>query len=169
MEQVPLIHVLILSSALFFLGVYGFFTRRNMLMLYLGLEMSTIPLAVLANFHKNSLRSSEAGIKFIMSSAFSTGITLFGISLLYGAVGNLSFTSIISNLEPNALTITAFIFILGGFAFKISAVPFHLWTADVYEGSPVAITAYFSVISKSSVVLVFVSVLYTIFGKLSES
>jgi len=81
----------------------------HMLMLYLGLEMSTIPLAVLANFHKNSLRSSEAGIKFIMSSAFSTGITLFGISLLYGAVGNLSFTSIISNLEPNALTITAFI------------------------------------------------------------
>lgn len=159
-------YILMLSSLM---GMDVMLSAGHMIMLYLGLEMSTIPLAVLANFHKNSLRSSEAGIKFIMSSAFSTGITLFGISLLYGAVGNLGFAAIINHLEPNPLTITAFIFILGGFAFKISAVPFHLWTADVYEGSPVAITAYFSVISKSSVVLVFVSVLYTLFGKLSES
>ena len=159
-------YILMLSSLL---GMQAMLSAGHMLMLYLGLEMSTIPLAVLANFNKNSIRSSEAGIKLIMSSAFSTGTTLFGISLLYGAVGNLSFDWIVMHLEPNPLTIMAFIFIMAGFAFKISAVPFHLWTADVYEGSPVAITAYLSVISKASVMFVFVSILYGIFGQLHES
>lgn len=159
-------YILMLSSLL---GMQAMLSSGHMLMLYLGLEMSTIPVAVLANFNKNSIRSSEAGIKLIMSSAFSTGTTLFGISLLYGAVGNLSFDWILTHLEPNALTIMAFIFIMAGFAFKISAVPFHLWTADVYEGSPVTITAYLSVISKASVMFVFVSILYGIFGQLHES
>ncbi len=159
-------YILMLSTLL---GMQVMLSAGHMLVLYLGLELSTIPLAALANYNKNSLRSSEAGVKLIMSSAFATGTTLFGISLLYGAVGNLEFGSIISHLQPNPLTIMAFIFIMAGFAFKISAVPFHLWTADVYEGAPVAITAYLSVISKSSVMFVFVSILFGLFGTLQQS
>jgi NADH-quinone oxidoreductase subunit N len=146
------------------LGVFTMLSSGHVLVLYLGLEMSTIPLAALANFNKSQKNSSEAGIKLILSSAFSSGILLFGISLLYGAVGNLSFENVIANLQMNELTILAFAFILGGFAFKMSIVPFHLWTADVYEGSPIPVTNYLSVISKGSVIFVFISVLYTIFA-----
>jgi NADH-quinone oxidoreductase subunit N len=138
-------------------------------MLYLGLEMSTIPIAAMSNFNLKQQRSSEAGIKLILSSAFSTGIMLFGISLLYGAVGNLSFTSVIANLHPNTLTLFAFSFILAGFAFKMSIVPFHMWTADVYEGSPIGVTNFLSVISKGSVIFVFLTVLYTLFGGMKEA
>jgi NADH-quinone oxidoreductase subunit N len=159
-------YILILSSVL---GMFTMLSSGHILMLYLGLEMSTIPLAALANFNKYQLNSSEAGIKLILSSAFSTGIMLFGISILYGAVGNLSFEHIISNLQPNALTTFAFVFILAGFAFKISAVPFHFWTADVYEGSPVPVGSFLSVMSKGSVIFVFVSVLYTVFGGLADA
>lgn len=154
-------YILMLSSML---GVFTMLSSGHILVLYLGLEMSTIPLAALANFNKTQKNSSEAGIKLILSSAFSSGILLFGISLLYGAVGNLSFENVIANLQMNELTILAFAFILGGFAFKMSIVPFHLWTADVYEGSPVPVTNYLSVISKGSVIFVFISVLYTIFA-----
>ena len=159
-------YILILSSVL---GIFTMLSAGHILMLYLGLEMSTIPLAAAANFNKNLKSSSEAGIKLILSSAFSTGMMLFGISLLYGAIGNLSFESIILNLHPNPLSLLAFSFIIAGFAFKMSIVPFHLWTADVYEGSPVAVTNYLSVISKGSIVFVFVSVLYTIFGSLKDA
>jgi NADH-quinone oxidoreductase subunit N len=159
-------YILMLSSML---GVFVMLSGGHILMLYLGLEMSTIPIAALANYNRTLKTSSEAGIKLILSSAFSTGIMLFGISLLYGAVGNLSYDSIIANLHPDALTLYAFAFILGGFAFKMSIVPFHLWTADVYEGSPVAVTNYLSVISKGSVIFVFITVLYTVFGSLKEA
>lgn len=159
-------YILILSSML---GVFTMLSSGHILMLYLGLEMSTIPLAAAANFNKTLKNSSEAGIKLIMSSAFSTGIMLFGISLLYGAVGNLSFESIAANLQMNQLTLLAFAFIIGGFAFKMSIVPFHLWTADVYEGSPVAVTNYLSVISKGSVIFIFISVMYTVFGGLKDA
>ena len=159
-------YILLLSSVL---GVFTMISSGHVLTLYLGLEMSTIPLAALANFNKSQKNSSEAGLKLILSSAFSTGIMLFGISLLYGAVGNLSFDFIVSHLHPDALTLFAFTFIVAGFAFKMSIVPFHLWTADVYEGSPVAITSFLSVISKGSVIFVFVSVLYTLFAGLKEA
>ena len=159
-------YILMLSSML---GVYTMLSSGHILMLYLGLEMSTIPIAALANFNKTLKNSSEAGIKLILSSAFSTGIMLFGISLLYGAVGNLSFDSIIAHLQMNQLTLLAFAFIIGGFAFKMSIVPFHLWTADVYEGSPVAVTNYLSVISKGSVIFIFISVMYTVFGGLKDA
>lgn len=159
-------YILLLTSML---GVFVMLSSGHILMLYLGLEMSTIPLAALANYNKNERRSSEAGMKLILSSAFSTGILLFGISLLYGAVGNLDFESIATLLQPGLLSYTAMAFILGGFAFKMSIVPFHLWTADVYEGSPVPVTNYLSVISKGSVIFIFVSVLYTVFGQLEQA
>jgi len=156
-------YILMLSSVL---GVYLMLSAGNILMLYLGMEMSSLPIAAMANLNLNDRRSSEAGTKFILSLAFSSGVMLFGISLLYGAVGDLSFQNLMENLYPDPLTIFSFVLILSGFVFKMSAVPFHLWTADVYEGSPVPVTSFLSVISKGSVVFVLMTVLYTVFGKL---
>lgn len=152
--------VLMLSSLV---GTYLMISSGHVLMLYLGIEMSTIPIAALSNFHKYERRSSEAGIKFILSSAFSTGILLYGISMLYGAYGNLDYDFLRATIRPDLLTTLGFAFIMGGLFFKMSAVPFHLWTADVYEGSPIPVTNYLSVISKGAIVFVFVSVLVTVF------
>ncbi len=158
-------YILMLTSVL---GMYVMISSGHVLMLYLGLEMSTIPVAALVNYNRTLRNSSEAGLKMIFSSAFSTGILLFGISLLYGATGSLSFSGIANNLQPDVFTLLAFAFMLGGFAFKMSVVPFHLWTADVYEGSPVQVTNFLSVISKGSVIFIFITVLYTVFGKLQQ-
>jgi NADH-quinone oxidoreductase subunit N len=144
-------------------GMFFMISANNMFMFYLGLELSTIPLAALANFDLLKRKSGEAAMKFIISSAFSSGILLFGISLLYGALGTLNFDAINATMQASPLLIMAFVMILAGFAFKMSAVPFHLWTADVYEGAPVAVTAYLSVVSKGAIIFVFVSVLYTAF------
>ena len=164
-KQVPEFYILLLSTLL---GMFFMLSSNNLLMFYLGLELSTIPLAALANFDLEKRRSSEAAFKMIISSAFSSGLLLFGISLIYGATGTLNFTELSTSLTSSPLTIFAFILLIAGFGFKISAVPFHLWTADVYEGSPVAVTAYLSVISKGAILFVLVSVLYNVFGSFSE-
>lgn len=158
-------YILMLSSIL---GMFVMLSSGHILALYIGLELTSIPVAALAAIEINSKKSSEAGIKLIMNSAFSTGITLFGISLLYGAVGGLSFTDIIANLQSNALVLLSFVLILSGFAFKMSIVPFHLWTADVYEGAPTPVTSYLSVLSKGAVVFIFLTVLYRVFGALKD-
>jgi NADH-quinone oxidoreductase subunit N len=145
------------------LGMFFMISAGNLLMFYLGLELSSIPLAALANFDLEKKKSGEAAFKFIISSAFASGLLLFGISLVYGTTGTLTLSALPEHLKGAPLQIFAFILLISGFGFKISAVPFHLWTADVYEGSPVAVTSYFSVISKGSVLFVFVSVLYTAF------
>jgi len=147
-------------------GFFFMISAGNLLMFYLGLELSTIPLTALSGFHLERRQSSEASMKFILSSAFSSALLLFGISLLYGATGTLDFDGIIRHLDHSALQLFAFILIISGFGFKVSAVPFHLWTADVYEGSPVPVTAYLSVISKGAVFFVFIQTLYTAFGPL---
>ncbi|MDB5192147.1 MAG: dehydrogenase subunit [Segetibacter sp.] len=159
-------YILLLSTLL---GMFFMISSGNLLMFYLGLELSTIPLAAAANFDLQKKKSSEAAMKLIISSAFSSGLLLFGISLIYGTTGTLTFTDITPHITNNPLQIFAFILLLAGFAFKISVVPFHLWTADVYEGAPVAVTSYLSVISKGAVLFVFVSVLYTVFKPLSHS
>lgn len=153
-------YVLLLATLM---GMFFMISAKNLLMFYLGLELSAIPLAALVNFDLEKRRSSEAAIKFIISSAFSSGLLLLGISFLYGTTGSLNFSEIAEHLNQSPLQIFAFILIIAGFGFKISAVPFHLWTADVYEGSPVAITSYLSVISKGAILFVFISALYTIF------
>ena len=102
-------------------------------------------------------------MKMILSSAFSSGILLFGISLLYGATGTISFAAIPGALTTSPLMIIVFVFLFTAFAFKLSIVPFHLWTADVYEGSPFATTSFLSVISKGSVAFIFMSTLYRVF------
>jgi NADH-quinone oxidoreductase subunit N len=102
-------------------------------------------------------------MKMILSSAFSSGILLFGISLLYGATGTISFAELPAKLDGSAFQVLAFVFLFAAFAFKLSIVPFHLWTADVYEGSPIAATSFLSVISKGSIAFVFISALYNAF------
>lgn len=156
-------YMLLLSTLL---GIFFMISSNNLLMFYLGLELSTIPLAALANFDLHKRQSSEAAFKLIISSALSSGLLLFGISLLYGTSGTLNLSEISQHLNGSNLQLFAFILLIAGFAFKISAVPFHLWTADVYEGSPVAVTSYLSVISKGAVLFVFISVLYTVFKSL---
>jgi NADH-quinone oxidoreductase subunit N len=159
-------YVLLLSTLL---GMFFMISSGNLLMFYLGLELSTIPLAALANFDLEKRKSSEAAMKLIISSAFSSGLLLFGISLIYGTTGTIIFSEMTPLITGNPLQVFSFILLLAGFAFKISAVPFHLWTADVYEGAPVAVTSYLSVISKGAVIFVFVSVLYTVFRPLAET
>lgn len=151
------------------LGMFFMISSNNLLMFYLGLELSSIPLAAMSNFDLEKRISSEAAFKFIMSSAFSSGLLLFGISMIYGTTGTLNFPELETKLDGNSLQIFAFILLVAGFGFKISAVPFHLWTADVYEGSPVAVTSYLSVISKGAILFVFVSVLYNAFSALATS
>ena len=159
-------YALMLSTLL---GMFFMISSGNLLMFYLGLELSTIPLAAMANFDLAKRQSSEAAFKFIISSAFSSGLLLFGISLMYGATGSLDFEIIRQQLNGSSIQLFAFILLLSGFAFKISVVPFHLWTADVYEGSPVAVTSYLSVVSKAAIFFVFVPVLYTVFKSLADS
>lgn len=158
---------LLLLSAL--LGMFLMISGGNLLVFYLGLELLTIPLAAAVNFDLAKKQSSEAALKMIISSAFSSCLLLLGISLVYGIGGTLVFTEIPAHLSTNPLQLFAFVLLISGFAFKISAVPFHLWTADVYEGAPVAVTAYLSVVSKAAVLFVFVSVLYTVFKPLAEA
>ena len=163
-KHVSEFYMLLLSTLL---GMFLMISSGNLLMFYLGLEISTIPLAAIANFDLDKKQSSEAAFKLIISSAFSSGLLLFGISLVYGITGTLTFSELPSLLAVTPLQIFAFILLFAGFCFKISVVPFHLWTADVYEGAPVAVTSYLSVISKGAVLFVFVSVLYTVFKPLA--
>lgn len=162
-RQVPEFYMLLLATLT---GFFFMISAGNLLMFYLGLELSTIPLAALSSFDLEKRQSSEAAMKFILSAAFSSALLLLGISLLYGATGTLAFDVIPKRLDGSAFQLFAFILILSGFAFKISAAPFHLWTADVYEGSPVAVTAYLSVISKGAVFFIFIQVLYNVFKPL---
>ena len=165
-KHVPEFYILLLSSLL---GMFFMISSSNLLMFYLALELSTIPLAALANFDIEKRQSSEAAMKLIISSAFSSGLLLLGISFVYGTTGTLDFTELVPQLNNSPLQLFAFILLVAGFGFKISAVPFHLWTADVYEGSPVPVTSYLSVVSKGAVTFVFVSVLYTVFKPMATA
>lgn len=155
--------ILMLSAVL---GMNFMISSGNLLMFYLSLELATIPVAAMANFDLDKKQSSEASMKMILSSAFSSGIMLFGISLLYGATGTIQFAEMPAMISSSPLIILAFIFLFAAFAFKLSVVPFHLWTADVYEGSPFAVTAFLSVISKGAVAFIFMSTLYQVFQPL---
>ncbi|HPM13194.1 MAG TPA: NADH-quinone oxidoreductase subunit N [Bacteroidales bacterium] len=146
------------------LGMFYMISAGDFLMFYIGLEIATIPLAALAAFNRQENKSAEAGIKLLLSSALSSGILLYGISMIYGTTGSIYFAEIsqsITGFEP--LQVMAMIFFFSGMAFKISLVPFHLWTADVYEGAPVAITSYLSVISKGAAAFIFMVILFTVF------
>lgn len=145
------------------IGMFYMISAGNFLMLYLGLEMATIPLAALAAFDSGRIRSAEGAGKMILSSAFSSAILLFGLSLLYGTTGSLDFIGVRDGFSASVLQLFTLAFIFAGFSFKISLVPFHLWTADVYEGSPVSVTTFLSVVSKAASVFIFTTVLYRVF------
>jgi len=165
-KHVAEFYMLLLSTLL---GLFFMLSAQHLLMFYLGLELATIPLAALCNFDLEKRASSEAAMKLIMSSAFSSALLLFGISMMYGTTGTLDFALLTKSLDGSALQLFAFVLLFAGFAFKISVVPFHLWTADVYEGSPVPVTSYLSVISKGAIVFVFAQVLYTVFKPMAEA
>ncbi len=131
------------------LGMFFMVSANDLILFYLGLELQSLSLYILASIDRDNLRSSEAGIKYFVLSALSSGLLLYGCSLLYGFTGSTNF-DLISNLlhKDNIGAVFAMVFILVGLAFKISAVPFHMWTPDVYEGAPTSITNYFAVVPK---------------------
>lgn len=154
-------YIVLLSTLV---GMFYMVSSGDFLMFYIGLETATIPLAALAAFDRYKNKSAEAGIKLILSSALSSGILLYGISMIYGTTGSVYFKDVAPMIsQTNALQILAFIFYFAGMGFKMSLVPFHLWTADVYEGAPVNITSYLSVISKGAAVFIFTIILFTVF------
>lgn len=158
-------YFLLLFSTL--IGMEYMLSSGDFLMFYLGLELATIPLAALAAYERFKEKSAEAGVKLIFISALSSGILLYGISMIYGTAGTLYFDEVVNGINGTPLQILAFIFFFAGMAFKISIVPFHLWAADVYEGAPVNIASYLSVISKGAAVMIFTILLFTVFSKIA--
>ncbi len=151
---------LLLFSSL--LGMYFMISSGDFLMFYLGLELSTLPVAALAAFETSKRISSESGIKLILSAGLASGISLFGISLLYATSGSIYFHEISEVITSTNLTILGLILFFAGLSFKISLVPFHFWTADVYEGAPISIASYLSVISKGAAVFILMILLFTV-------
>ena len=148
------------------LGMYFMISAGDFLMFYIGLELSTLPVAALAAYETTKRISSEAGIKLILSAALASGVSLFGISLLYATSGSIFFHDIIGAIVSNNLTVLGFILFFAGLSFKISLVPFHFWTADVYEGAPISVASYLSVISKGAAVFILMILMFTIFKPL---
>jgi len=146
------------------MGMFFMISAGDFLILYLGLELATLPLTMLAALDKGLRRSAEAGVKLLMSSAVSSAVLLFGLSMMYGIYGTFRFSEIALLTDDSYLSVLALIFFLSGLGFKISLVPFHLWTADVYEGAPLAVTTYFSVVSKGAALFTLMLVLYLVFG-----
>jgi NADH-quinone oxidoreductase subunit N len=154
-------YFLLLISTL--VGMNFMISAGHFLIFYIGIELATIPIAALAAYDRYKNKSAEAGIKLILSSALSSGILLYGLSMIYGTTGTLYFSEVAKLFGNTNLQILGFIFFFAGMSFKISIVPFHLWTADVYEGSPVNITSYLSVISKGAAVFILIIILFTVF------
>ena len=131
------------------LGMFFMVSSNDIIIFYLGLELQSLSLYILASLDRDNLKSSESGIKYFILSALSSGLLLYGCSLLYGFTGSTNFDLIANELnKENTGAVFAMVFILVGLAFKISAVPFHMWSPDVYEGAPTAITSYFAVVPK---------------------
>jgi NADH-quinone oxidoreductase subunit N len=148
--------VLILLSTL---GMMMLISAADLIALYLGLELMSLPLYVVAASHRSSLRSTEAGLKYFVLGALSSGMLLYGASLVYGFTGTVSFTGIAhSAAEGGTGLIFGLVFLFAGFCFKVSAVPFHMWTPDVYEGAPTPVTAFFSAAPKVAGIAMFVRV-----------
>ena len=131
------------------LGMFFMVSSNDLILFYLGLELQSLSLYILASIDRDNLRSTESGIKYFVLSALSSGLLLYGCSLLYGFTGSTNFELIAEQLnKENTGAVFAMVFILVGLAFKVSAVPFHMWTPDVYEGAPTSITSYFAVVPK---------------------
>ncbi len=158
-------YVLTLSTLF---GMYLMISAGHFLMFFIGLETASIPMAALIAFDKYRHNSAEAGAKYILTALFSSALLLFGLSMIYGSAGTLYFDDLPAHIDGNPLQIMAFVFFFTGMAFKLSLVPFHLWTADVYEGAPSTVTAYLSVISKGSAAFVLMATLIKVFAPMVE-
>jgi NADH-quinone oxidoreductase subunit N len=146
------------------IGMYFMISAGDFLFFYIGLETASIPMAALVAMNKKGIEGAEAAAKYILTASFSSGVMLFGISLIYGACGSLYFDEVqaaFTDITP--LHIFALVCFIAGVGFKISLVPFHFWTADTYQGAPTGVTAYLSVISKGAAVFAFMCILYKAF------
>ena len=158
--------ILILSSVL---GMMIMISSNDLIVFYMGLELQSLALYVLATFNRDDIKSSEAGLKYFVLSALSSGLLLYGCSLIYGFTGSTNFDVIATQLNSNEYALTfGIVFILVGLAFKISAVPFHMWAPDVYEGSPTSVTLFFTMVPKIAALSVFIRFLYVPFLNLIE-
>jgi len=158
--------ILILSSVL---GMMVMISSNDLIVFYMGLELQSLALYVLATFNRDQLKSSEAGLKYFVLSALSSGLLLYGCSLIYGFTGSTNFDFIANQLNSNEYALTfGIVFILVGLSFKISAVPFHMWAPDVYEGSPTSVTLFFTMVPKIAALTVFIRFLYVPFLNLID-
>ena len=158
--------IIILSSTL---GMILMISSFDLIIFYLGLELQSLGLYILASFKRDTEKSTEAGLKYFVLSALASGILLYGCSLIYGFTGSTNFEIISSNLnEANTGAVFGIVFIIVGLAFKISVVPFHMWTPDVYEGSPTSVTSFFALIPKIAAITVFIRFMYVPFINLID-
>ena len=153
--------ILILAATL---GMILMISSYDLIIFYLGLELQSLCLYILAAFKKDDVKSTEAGLKYFVLSSLASGILLYGCSIIYGFTGSTNFEVISNNLNSlNPSSIFGIVFIVVGLAFKVSAVPFHMWTPDVYEGSPTSVTAFFALIPKIAATAVFIRFMYVPF------
>ncbi len=153
--------ILALSSIL---GMMVMISSNDLILFYIGLELQSLALYVLASFNRDNISSSEAGLKYFVLSALSSGLLLYGCSLIYGFSGSTNFNLIAENINQSSYGLTfGIIFIIVGLAFKITAVPFHMWAPDVYEGSPTSVTIFFAMLPKIAALTVFIRILYVPF------
>ena len=149
------------------LGMFFMVSANDLILFYLGLELQSLSLYILASIDRDNLRSTESGIKYFVLSALSSGLLLYGCSLLYGFTGTTNFELIAGQLnKENTGAVFAMVFILVGLAFKVSAVPFHMWTPDVYEGAPTSITSYFAVVPKVAGLALLIKFMYVPFSNI---
>ena len=153
--------IIILASTL---GMILMISSYDLIVFYLGLELQSLCLYILASFKRDDERSTEAGLKYFVLSALASGLLLYGCSLIYGFTGSTNFEIISANLnEANTGAVFGIVFIIVGLAFKVSAVPFHMWTPDVYEGSPTSVTSFFALVPKIAAISVFIRFMYVPF------
>ncbi len=158
-------YMLLISTLL---GMNMMVSANHFLLFFLGLEMASVPMACLVGLDKYRHNSAEAAAKFILTATFSSGVMLFGISFLYGAMGTLYFDDLAMKMQATPLTITGMVFFFSGLGFKLSLVPFHFWTADTYQGAPTTVTGYLSVVSKGAAAFALCAILMKVFAPMVE-
>ena len=153
--------IIILASTL---GMILMISSYDLIVFYLGLELQSLGLYILSSFRRDDEKSTEAGLKYFVLSALASGLLLYGCSLIYGFTGSTNFEVISANLDgSNTGAVFGIVFIIVGLAFKVSAVPFHMWTPDVYEGSPTSVTSFFALVPKIAALAVFIRFMYVPF------
>jgi NADH-quinone oxidoreductase subunit N len=153
--------IIILASTL---GMLIMISSYDLIIFYLGLELQSLCLYILASFKRDDERSTESGLKYFVLSALASGLLLYGCSFIYGFTGSTNFEIISANLnDANTGAVFGIVFIIVGLAFKVSAVPFHMWTPDVYEGSPTSVTSFFALVPKIAAISVFIRFMYVPF------